>query len=123
VATTIERQEEQTERRPRLGWWTLGIAAVALVAMAISLVLVLAQAPAGTRAQQPGPADERVEAPAVAVPPTTLGPLWCEGELETVRAVEAGILPRETLDEEPYRTKLLIARGLIPRQAAEPCDT
>ena len=123
MATTIERQEEeQTERRPRLGWWTLGIAAVALVAMAISLVLVLAQAPAGTRAQQPGPADEAIEAPAVAVQPTTLGPLWCEGELETVRAVEAGVLPRETLDEEPFRTKLLIARGLIPRQAAEPCS-
>ena len=122
MATTIERQEsESSERRPRLGWWTLGIAAVALVAMAISIVLVLAEAPAGTRAGHPGSAEEPLEAPAVAVQSTKLGPLWCEGELGTVRAVEAGILPRKTLDEEPYRTKLLIAQGLIPRQAAEPC--
>jgi hypothetical protein len=119
MATTIERPEaESTERRPRIGG-TLGIAAVALVAMAVSVALVLAQAPAATRT--PRHANEAPAAPAIVAPPTTFGSLWCEDELEVIRAVEAGILPREVLDDEPYRTKRLIAQGLVPRQAAEPC--
>lgn len=121
MATTIERQEsEGTERRPRLGWWTLGISAVALVAMAISVALVLAHAPAETPTQQP--ANDALPTAAVAVPPMKFGSLWCDDELEVIRAVDAGILPRKVLDDEPYRTKLLIAGGLIPRQAAEPCE-
>ena len=120
MATTIERQDrEGIERRPRLGWWTLGIAAVALVAMAISVALVLTQTPAETESRQR--ADRPVPTAAVAAPPTTFGSLWCEDELEVIRAVEAGILPRTVLDDEPYRTKRLIAQGLIPREAAEPC--
>jgi hypothetical protein len=121
MATTIERQEgEATERRPRGGWATVGIATVALVAMAISVVLVLAQ---GLTEKGIGrPADDPIPSAAAAVPPTTFRALWCEDELEVIRAAEAGILPRTVLDDEPYRTKRLIAQGLIPRQAAEPCE-
>ena len=120
MATTIERREEgHAERRPRLGW-TLGIAAVALVAMAISVAMVLTQAPARTGTRQP--ANQPLPTAAVGAQPTAFGSLWCEDELEVIRAVEAGIVPRKVLDEEPYRTKRLISQGLIPRQAAEPCE-
>ena len=93
---------------------------MALVAVAISVGLVIVEA-AGTQAGQAGPANGPVETPQVAVAPTTFGSLWCEDELEVIRAVEAGTLPERVLDEERYRTKLLIARGLLPRQAAGPC--
>ena len=39
-----------------------------------------------------------------------------------MQAVRAGIIPAEALDGQLYRTNRLIAQGLIPRQAAEPCS-
>jgi hypothetical protein len=51
-----------------------------------------------------------------------VGPtLHCPKE-RVVQAVRAGIIPAEALDGEPYRTNRLIAQGLIPWQAAEPCS-
>ena len=47
---------------------------------------------------------------------------YCPEERVVMQAVRAGIIPAEALDGEPYRTKRLIAQGLIPWQAAEPCS-
>lgn len=49
-------------------------------------------------------------------------PLWCPEERAVMQAVAAGVVPAQVLDEEPYRTKRLIARGLVPWQSAEPCS-
>ena len=55
-------------------------------------------------------------------PASRVGPtLHCPKE-RVVQAVRAGIIPAEALDGEPYRTNRLIAQGLIPWQAAEPCS-
>ena len=52
-----------------------------------------------------------------------VGPtLHCPKERVVMQAVRAGIIPAEALDGEPYRTNKLIAQGLIPWQAAEPCS-
>jgi hypothetical protein len=48
-------------------------------------------------------------------------PLYCPEELALMQAVSAGLVPEAALDTESFRAKELIARGLIPWQAAEPC--
>ncbi|HYU57624.1 MAG TPA: hypothetical protein VEO00_06195 [Actinomycetota bacterium] len=48
-------------------------------------------------------------------------PLWCPQERALMAAVAAGLVPQEALQGEPFRTKRLIAKGLIPRQSATPC--
>ena len=50
-----------------------------------------------------------------------VAPLWCPQERAVMRAVAAGLVPADALDAEPFRTKRLIAQGLIPRETAEPC--
>jgi hypothetical protein len=47
--------------------------------------------------------------------------LSCPEERAVMKAVSAGLIPAEVLDGEPFRTRRLIAQGLIPWQAAEPC--
>jgi hypothetical protein len=45
-------------------------------------------------------------------------PLYTTRERALMAAVAAGIVPRRTLQGEPFRTKRLINQGLIPRAAA-----
>jgi hypothetical protein len=52
---------------------------------------------------------------------TSVEPLYCPEELAVLRAVAAGTMPHSVLEREPFRTKALIAHGLIPRTAAAPC--
>jgi hypothetical protein len=49
-------------------------------------------------------------------------PLWCPEERAVMQAVASGVVPPEVLDGEPYRTKRLIARGLVPWESAGPCS-
>ena len=52
---------------------------------------------------------------------TPIPPLYCEEEEAVMAAAAAGVIPRETLEGEPFRTKRLISQGLIPRASATPC--
>ena len=61
------------------------------------------------------------------IPAETLGeyrapvrPLYTKQELKIMALVAQGVLPPETLNAEPFRTKLLINQGLLPREAADP---
>lgn len=50
-------------------------------------------------------------------------PLYTKQELKIMALVAQGVLPRETLNAEPFRTKRLINQGLIPRAAANPASS
>jgi hypothetical protein len=52
---------------------------------------------------------------------SSVEPLYCPDELAVLEAVAAGTMKAGVLDREPFRTKALIAHGLIPRAAAAPC--
>lgn len=118
MATTTKEREARGTRRNAGNGSVTGAAALALVAVAISVTMVLSQP--GARTQQE-PTSEPVEMLTVAAQPSPLAPLWCDDELEVVTAVHAGLRPSKVLLKEPFRTKLLIAQGFIPREAAEPC--
>jgi len=50
-------------------------------------------------------------------------PLYTKQELKIMALVAQGVLPPQTLNAEPFRTKRLINQGLIPRAAAEPASS
>jgi hypothetical protein len=50
-----------------------------------------------------------------------VAPLYCEDERAVMAAVAAGVIPRQVLQGELFRTKRLINQGLVPREAARPC--
>lgn len=54
-------------------------------------------------------------------PAPVTSPLWCPEERAVIAAVAAGVIPKQVLEGEPFRTKRLINQGLIPRGAASPC--
>ena len=47
-------------------------------------------------------------------------PLYTDREQLVMQLAAAGLIPGETLNGDPYRTKRLINAGLIPRAAADP---
>lgn len=51
--------------------------------------------------------------------PVVIAPLYSAEERAVMEAVAAGVVPEETLDGEPFRTKRLVNQGLIPRAAAD----
>ncbi|HEX6231410.1 MAG TPA: hypothetical protein VF029_06825 [Actinomycetota bacterium] len=103
MATVVREQGVQAPvRDARIGWLLGGIAGLALVAVAVATVVVLTQ---GTG---PGPAADRV---------TTS--LYTQDELAVIRLAQQGVIPRETLDGEPFRTKALVNQGIVPREVLE----
>lgn len=156
MATTVVKQGSIPRQRP-IGWALSGLAALALAAVTVAAVSVLSQGPASSPADaRPATrvytADERAAIRLVAdgvlpesildaepfrtkqlvaqglVPAETLipkavgpAPLYCPEERAVMAAVAAGVVPAEALEGEPYRTKRLVAQGLIPRDSVDPC--
>ncbi len=102
VTVVRERTAPAPVRGARVGWVLGGFAAIAIAAVAIAAVAVLSQRPGA------GPVIERRTAS-----------LYTQDELAVVRLVQQGVIPRETLEGEPFRTKALVNQGLIPRGAVE----
>ena len=89
-------------RRPRIGWALGGLSVLAIAAVVAAAVAVLSQGPTtlSTRGQ-------------------AITPLYTEDELTVIRLVEKGVLPAVVLDAEPFRTKQLVAEGLLPPETLE----
>jgi hypothetical protein len=94
-------------RRSRAGWALGGLAVLALVSVAVAAVVVVRT-------------PEQTTAPVRPVVGSRPGSLYTEQELTIMRLVAKGYLPAETLEGEPFRTKVLISQGLIPRGALAP---
>ena len=159
MATTIEQERAGTfVERARIGWGVGVLAALALAAVAVAALVFVTRAPSAQLDGSPVRSSiytqdelevfrlvdagvlpssvldaepfrtKRLVADGM-IPRETLvtgvafgRTLYCEEERVVMQAVRAGLIPAETLDGEPYRTKRLIAQGLIPWQAAEPCS-
>ena len=144
-------------RKPRIGWALGGLSLLAIAAVVAAAVAVLSQGPTtvATREQAITPlytqdeltvirlvekgvlprevldaepfrtkqlvAERLVPAETLETQSTPVAPLYCEEEQAVMAAVAAGVIPREVLEGEPFRTKRLINQGLIPRESATPC--
>lgn len=157
MATTIAHGEVTlTGRQPRLGWAIGGLVALALVGVVVAAVAVLSPSSGPADRERTAPIYTQEEATVIGLvadgvlPDSVLAQepfrtkqlvaeglipraallsgvaaavsLYCPDERAVMAAVAAGVVPKETLDGEPYRTKRLIAQGLVPREAVEPCS-
>jgi hypothetical protein len=98
MATNVAREHLGVSvRGPLVGWPLGGLAALALAAVVVAAVAVMFQAPT-----------ESVDADAIS-------PIYTRDERTVLRLVERGVIPRDILDTTPFRTKQLVAEGLVPR--------
>lgn len=98
----VAAPERAPERGLRLGWALGGLAAIALAGVVVAAVTVVSQGPGvGTIAER------------------RTAPIYTEDELAVLRLVAQGVIPKETLDGEPFLTKRLVNRGILPREALE----
>ena len=107
MVTAVEREGVGVSgRRLRIGWAIRGLTVLALVGVAVTAVLVLSQAPA---------------TPSIDEHPVV--PIYTQDELAVLDLVARGVLPYEELSHEPFRTKQLVAQGVLPRKTLEQMAT
>jgi hypothetical protein len=97
---------QEGRRAPRRGWLLWAFVGLALVSFVVAALMVT-----GSREREPAarPAP-RVEA----------GAIYTAREHAVLQLVAQGLIPAETLDGEPFRTKRLVNGGLVPREALAP---
>ena len=103
-ARTVSQETGQPRVRRSWAGWMLGALVVAALAGIIVALLEV----------------RSVEPPRPVAVPAQTGSLYTAEELAVMRLVAQGYIPREMLAGEPYRTKRLVNRGLIPRAAIDP---
>jgi hypothetical protein len=102
---TVTDNVRSAPRPLRIGWTTAALAALATAAVAASAIVVLR-----TPATAPLPRD----------PAARTASIYTADERAVLRLVAEGVLPHEILDAEPFRTKALVAHGLVPRETLIP---
>ncbi len=98
MATTIEQQQVGVPvAGPRIGAPLIALAAVALAAVLIAGSMVLRSS--GERTSLSAPSER---------------PIFTQDELTVLDLVAREVLPGDVLKAEPFRTKLLVAQGILP---------
>ena len=106
MATTIEQDRVGTfVEQARIGRGLGVLVALALAAVAVAALMFVTQSPSAQVDESP------------------VGSLiYTQDELEVFRLVDAGVLPTSVLNAESFRTKRLVAQGIIPARRSCPAS-